>query len=54
MGAPQITLIALMALSGGVVLSKSGQPREGNHSFGAWLFAAALQIGIMYWGGFFS
>lgn len=53
MGAPQIIFIVLTAMSAGIVMTKHGKPRDDYH-FGHWIFAAAIQLGLLYWGGFFG
>jgi len=54
MGWPQVTIIALFALSLGVSLALHGKPRTGNHSFGVALISAALTLVPLYFGGFFA
>lgn len=54
MGWPQVTFIALMALSVGVTLALHGKPRTGNHNVVAALIGAGITTGIVYAGGFFS
>lgn len=51
---PQVVYIALVAIGGGVMISKHGTPHLSNHSFPLWLLAAGIQTGIIYWGGFFN
>jgi len=53
MKTPQIVLIALYSLSLGISMAQHGKPRE---NYNAWtsLFAAAIEIGILWWGGFFN
>lgn len=55
MGAPQIILIVLYALSLGMVISKHGEEKT-NEKYNAWagLIGTAIQIGLLIWGGFFS
>lgn len=53
MGWPQITMIVLLAASGGVALAKHGQPRD-PISFPWWCFSAAIWGALLYAGGFFS
>lgn len=48
-----IIMLVLTAMSAGIVMVKHGQPRE-NYNFWMWLFSAAIQIGLMYAGGFFN
>jgi hypothetical protein len=53
MAAPQIVWIALIAMALGLNFAMHGKPREPHH-FGYAAVAAAIQGGILYWGGFFS
>lgn len=53
MNAPQITMIVLIAIGGTITLLGHGSPK-GTHNFFSWVFAAAIEIGILYWGGFFN
>ena len=53
MGTPQIILIVLIAMSGTVVLLNHGKPRP-HSNFPIWCVAASVQVGLMYWGGFFG
>lgn len=50
---PQIIYIALSLLGVGVVTAKHGQPR-GNYSIFTTLFAEAIMVALLYWGGFFD
>lgn len=54
MGWPQFTYIGLMALSVGVTLALHGQPRTGTHNVGYALIGAAISLGVVYAGGFFT
>ena len=54
MNAPQITIIALYALSLGMTLAQHGKPKTGTHSFWVALIGTAINFGILYWGGFFN
>ena len=54
MSTAAIVLLVLTAISGGITLEQHGKPKTGSYSLWSWLFGAALQIGILYWGGFFS
>ena len=54
MSTAAIVQIVLMAISAGITLEQHGKPKTGNHSFWSWLFAAGVQAGILYWGGFFG
>ena len=53
MGAPQIIFIVLIAMAGTVSAMKHGKPQS-DHSFPIWFVSVAIQIGLMYWGGFFG
>ena len=50
---PQITLIVLWAIGFGVVASKNGQPR-GVYSIWGQLIGLAVNVAILYWGGFWG
>lgn len=50
----QIIYLAWMALGLGVVLASHGKPRTGNYSFWTSLVSTALQIMLLYFGGFFG
>jgi hypothetical protein len=53
-GWPQYVMIGLIAASIGMALAKDGEPRTGRWSFWISLLAAAINIGILYAGGFFG
>ena len=53
MGWAQITIVVLLAMGLGMAAAKHGEPK-GNWSFGWQLFAAALEIWLLYSGGFFA
>jgi len=52
MGIPQILWVALMSLSLGIVASKHGQ----SYKYNIWysLICILIQVGLLYWGGFFG
>lgn len=54
MGIWQIVYIGLISASLGMHLVKSGEPKTGRYSFGSAFVAAVIQIGILYFGGFFN
>jgi hypothetical protein len=54
MGAPQIIVIVLYALSVGVVLSRHGKPETGNHNVWSSLLTIAVMSALLWWGGFWS
>lgn len=53
LGAPQIIMITLTGMSLGVHLVKHGEARP-PYSAGLGLLGACLEIGLLYWGGFFG
>lgn len=48
-----IIFLIWAAMSCGIVMVKHGQPRE-DYNFWLWLVSAAIQLGLMYMGGFFN
>jgi hypothetical protein len=54
MGVPQIILIVLFAMSFTISLCKHGEPKTGFESAWISLFAIAIHVGLLWWGGFFS
>lgn len=54
MGAPQIILIVIDAFGLGLSAEQHGKPKEGTESFWSSLFAVAVHIGLLIWGGFFG
>ena len=52
--APQLVYLGIVLLGLGVSLAKNGEPKKDNHSFGWSLFANAITITILSWGGFFG
>lgn len=54
MGAPQIIYIAWQALICVVAGYMHGKPREGTYNVGEKMLVAILQLGLLYWGGFFK
>lgn len=53
MKAPQIIMIAIMAMSLGINLVKNGEIREDTYSFPISLVSTAVNVGLLIWGGFF-
>ena len=53
MGVPQIIVIAMMSMAVGMAWANHGRPRD---DWNGWtVFAStAIQIALLYWGGFFS
>ena len=54
MGIPQIIMIVIYGIGLGIHLAKNGEPREDKYSFGIELIAVICEVGLLYWGGFFS
>lgn len=53
MGIPQIIILCLVGINLLLTVHLHGKPREGNNNFWVAGFGAALEIGLLYWGGFF-
>lgn len=53
MGIPQIIMIVLLAMSGTMSLMYHGKQRP-PYNFWLWLFVTPLNVGLLYWGGFFG
>lgn len=51
---PQLILLGFMVLGLGVALAKHGQPRNDKYNFGISLITSAIEIALLYWGGFFN
>lgn len=51
---PQITIIALWAISLAAALDKHGKPKTGTHSFIHTAIGVAISVAILYCGGFFK
>ena len=54
MGICQIIMLVLACMSLGVSMARNGHPKTGTHNFGIDLIAWVLQLGLLYFGGFFS
>lgn len=52
--APQIILLALIAIGIGVVLAKHGEPKDGTYNVFATIACEVILITLLYWGGFFT
>lgn len=53
-GAPQITFLVLYVLNLGVALAKHGEEEIRQYNFISRTVGILIQIGLLYWGGFFS
>ena len=54
MGICQIIMLALFFISLGVSITQHGQPKTGYHRFGVEFVAWAIQLSLLYFGGYFS
>lgn len=50
----QIALTALYLLSLGMHLAKHGEPKTGKYSFWMALVASAIELTLLYFGGFYG
>lgn len=50
----QIVYISLLAMNLGISLVKHGEKKNEYYNFYTTLFATALNVALMYFGGFFS
>jgi|WetSurMetagenome_2_1015567.scaffolds.fasta_scaffold37656_9 hypothetical protein len=53
-GIAQILILGLLILSLGISLAKHGEPKNGKENFFITLLGVALQITLLYFGGFFK
>lgn len=54
MGAPQIIMIVLLTFSVSQHLIKHGETGEIKYNVFIGLVAAAIEVGLLWWGGFFG
>lgn len=54
MKVPQIIIIVLFAFSLGSHLMAHGQPKTGKYNFWTAFLSAAIEIAVLWWGGFFG
>lgn len=54
MTAPQITMVLLMLAGLLIAAHEHGKPKKGNHNFMVHLIALAINLLILFWGGFFK
>jgi hypothetical protein len=54
MGIPQIIIIVLLGINLGAGMVQHGKPKTGKNSFWVSLVACALEVSILWWGGFWS
>lgn len=53
-GIPQIIFTAWLLLGLGIMMAKHGEPREGKCNFWSGLLSTALQVILLYCGGFYG
>ena len=54
MRAPQIIIIVMYALGIGIALSKHGEQRNDKYNFFVTLISTAIELSLLWWGGFFA
>ena len=54
MGFCQILMLCIFAMSLGLNLAKHGEPRTGKYSFWVSLISSAIELSVLYFGGFFG
>lgn len=51
---PQLLWLGLAFIGVGIHLARNGERREDNYSAGLAFVTLAIQVGLLYWGGFFD
>ena len=54
LGLPQLIFCGLVLFALGTTAAKHGEEKGGKHNFFLCFAAYALEIALLYWGGFFS
>lgn len=54
MHAPQIIWVTMAAISLGIALGDHGKGRTGKHNVFITVIAIAINVSLLYWGGFFT
>lgn len=54
MNAPQIIIVIMYALSLGIEIQRHGEPKHGRENAWVTLVVIAINLGLLYWGGFFK
>ncbi len=54
MKAPQIIMIAMLAISFGVNWKRHGKPKKGNENAWVALVGGLILVSLLWWGGFWS
>ena len=53
MGAAQIIMIVIFAIGFATTTAKHGQPK-GNYSIGEYIVGIAINVALLWWGGFWG
>lgn len=54
MGIPQILMIILFSMSIGMSAVEHGKPKTGNNSVWSSVIGVAIEVALLWWGGFFG
>lgn len=54
MGIPQIIVICVTFLAIGIEMSRHGEKRKGTYNVFISILGNAINLAILYWGGFFK
>lgn len=54
MSIPAVILLCIYAMSIGVSMMEHGTPKTGINSFWTTLVGVCINIGLLWWGGFFA
>ena len=54
MGVPQVIYTLLLGLSLGMGLANDGKPKVGNSQFWIYSVKTVIQLGLLFWGGFYG
>lgn len=54
LGAPQIIVLVIYIISLGIHMAKHGEPQNTKYNFWVGLFSTAINIALLWWGGFFG
>ena len=51
---PQNILMTIYAIRLGIYIARHGQPKTGKENVWSALLSLAINLGLLYWGGFFN
>jgi hypothetical protein len=54
LGAPQLIMLFMMALSIGVSIARFGEPKRDCYDYGDIFVGPAVALALLWWGGFFT